>query len=58
MTKDELIADLMTQRFVLIEALFEVATESNDADSVRRAIAGLQATAGGMTYLAEHNLAV
>jgi hypothetical protein len=58
MTQDELVSDLMTQRFVLIEALFEIATESHDADAVRRAIAGLQATAGGMSYLAEHTLAV
>lgn len=49
---------LMTQRFVLIEALFEVALESNEADVVRRAIAGLQATDAGRQYLIEHPLAV
>ena len=49
---------LMTQRFVLIEALFEIATESNEADIVRRAVAGLQATEAGRAYLTEHPLAV
>lgn len=48
----------MTQRFVLIEALFEVAIESNEADIVRRAVAGLQATEAGRNYLVEHPLAV
>lgn len=58
MTQDELVTDLMTQRYVLIQALFEIATESHDADAVRRAVAGMQATQGGMAYLAEHQLTV
>ena len=49
---------LMTQRFVLIEALFEIALESTEADIVRRAVAGLQATEAGRQYLVEHPLAV
>lgn len=58
MNQDEAMTLLMTQRFVLMEALFEIATESHDADAVRRAIAGLQATECGRAYMAEHPLAV
>lgn len=50
--------DLLTSQYLHIQALFEIATESNDADSVRRAIAGLQATPGGIAYLAKNPLAV
>lgn len=50
--------DLMTSQLMLIEALFEIATESREADIVRRAVAGLQATEAGQHYLAMHPLAV
>lgn len=50
--------DLMTSQLMLIEALFEIATESREADIVRRAVAGLQATEAGQHYLALHPLAV
>lgn len=49
--------DLLTAQFVNIEALFEIAVESEDANIVRRAIAGLQATPGGRAYLMQHPLA-
>lgn len=50
--------DLMISQHMHIQALFEIATESRDPDSVRRAIAGLQSTPSGMNYLAQHPLAV
>jgi hypothetical protein len=50
--------DLLTSQLLLIEALFEIATESNEADIVRRAVAGLQATEGGRAYLSQNPLAV
>lgn len=58
MDSTDLISQLMTDRLVMIEALFEIATESNDADIVRRAVAGLQATHAGKHYLAANPLAV
>lgn len=53
----EHVTALMTDQLVNIEALFEIATESQDASIVRRAIAGLQATEAGRAYLAKHPLA-
>jgi len=48
----------MIAQHMHIQALFEIATESTDPDSVRRAIAGLQSSPFGLNYLAEHPLAV
>lgn len=53
----ETTAELMTSQLVLVEALFEIATESEDASIVRRAIAGLQATPTGRAYLNKNPLA-
>ncbi len=50
--------DLETSQLVHIEALFEIATESQEADIVRRAIAGLMATPGGRQFMMIHPLAV
>ena len=50
--------ELLTSQLLHVEALFEIATESTDADMVRRAIAGLQATPAGRAYLMTHPLAV
>lgn len=50
--------ELLTSQLLHVEALFEIATESTDADMVRRAIAGLQATPAGRAYLCTHPLAV
>jgi len=50
--------DLLTSQLIHVEALFEIAVESTDADMVRRAIAGLQATEAGRAYLMAHPLAV
>jgi hypothetical protein len=47
----------MTDQLMNVEALFEIATESQDATIVRRAIAGLQATPAGRAYLSKHPLA-
>jgi hypothetical protein len=54
---DTQVTDLMTAQFINVEALFEIATESQDAVIVRRAIAALQATTAGRAYLAHHPLA-
>lgn len=51
------VTDLMTAQYINVEALFEIATESQDASIVRRAIAGLQATPAGRAYLSKHPLA-
>lgn len=53
----ELVSALMTDQLMNVEALFEIATESQDATIVRRAIAGLQATPAGRAYLSKHPLA-
>jgi len=50
--------DLMIAQHMHIQALFEIALESTDPDSVRRAVAGLQSSPFGLNYLAEHPLAV
>jgi hypothetical protein len=50
--------DLLTSQLMLIEALFEIATESTDADIVRRAVAGIQSTEAGRAYMARNPLAV
>jgi hypothetical protein len=55
---DNQVTELMTNQLIHVEALFEIATESTDADMVRRAIAGLQATPAGRAYLMAHPLAV
>lgn len=39
-----------------VEALYEIALESTDANIVRRAIAGLVATPAGMAFLEMHGL--
>ena len=49
--------DLMTAQLMNVEALFEIATESNDANIVRRAVAALQATPAGRAFLMAHPLA-
>lgn len=55
---DNQVTELMTDQLIHVEALFEIALESTDADMVRRAIAGLQATEVGRNYLMKHPLAV
>jgi len=55
---DNQVTQLMTNQLIHVEALFEIALESTDADMVRRAIAGLQATEAGRAYLMMHPLAV
>lgn len=57
MDSETQITDLMTAQYINVEALFEIATESQDATIVRRAIAGLQATEAGRAYLSKHPLA-
>lgn len=49
--------DLLTAQLMNVEALFEIATESPDANIVRRAIAALQATPGGRQFLMHNPLA-
>ena len=41
-----------------VEALYEIALESNEANTVRRAIAALLETPGGIAYLTIHGLNV
>lgn len=41
-----------------IGALYEIAIESTDANSVRRAVQSLLTTAGGTAYLTMHGLLV
>lgn len=41
-----------------VEALYEIALESKDADIVRRAISALLETPGGVAYLQMHGLTV
>jgi len=53
----ETVNDLLTSQLINVEALFEIATESQDASIVRRAIAALQATPAGRAYLAKNPLA-
>jgi len=51
------LTDLATAQLMNVEALFEIATESNEASIVRRAIAALQATPTGQKFLQMHPLA-
>lgn len=49
--------ELLTSQLLNVEALFEIATESQDATIVRRAVAALQATPAGRAYLMQNPLA-
>jgi hypothetical protein len=46
-------ADL-SEQLILIEALFAIAHESNEAEMVRVAMAALTNTQAGLTYLSAH----
>lgn len=57
MNADTELTDLATAQLMNVEALFEIATESNEAAIVRRAVAALQATPTGRKFLLMHPLA-
>lgn len=42
------------EQLVLIEAIFAIAHESNDAEIVRLAMSALVNTSAGLTYLSAH----
>lgn len=46
--------DLVSDSLVLVEALYAIAHESEEAETVRLAIAALTNTASGMSYLRTH----
>lgn len=50
------VIELTEAQILNIEALYEIALESKDAESVRRATAALLATPGGVAFLTMHGL--
>lgn len=50
--------EMMSEQLVLIEALFTVVHESNEAEVVRVALAALVATQAGLSYLSTHPIVI
>jgi hypothetical protein len=50
--------DMLTDQLVLVQALHNIASESDDAEDIRMAMSALTNTEAGRTYLATNPLNV
>lgn len=50
--------DQMTDSLILVEGLYDIASDSDDADTVRMAMSALQNTEAGRVYLLANPMTV